>query len=222
MLKPDTKTITLLYVAGILALPFLLNASALGGYWRFDDGYLLDFASRFSPRDYFLDPAITRGYSLNNLTPFNPLIFDLNLGLFGFNPTGFYLQHLATLAACGIASFFLLRLWTPASLAFLGSVCFLAGAPTLFVAQQLMVGHYIAGLLFAIVATYCYAQSLLRQDWRLALAGTLFYVLASTCKEIYFPLPFVILFLNLGDWRVRLLHALPMFFWSCSYLVWRT
>ncbi|MET0091454.1 MAG: hypothetical protein ABW068_15800 [Candidatus Thiodiazotropha sp.] len=222
MLKPDSKITTLLYLAGILALTVLLNISALGGYWRFDDGYLLDYASRFSPWDYFFDPAITRGYSLNNLTPFNPLIFDLNLSLFGFQPLGFYAQHLMTLAACGMASFFLLRLWIPGSLAFFGSACFLAGAPTLFVAQQLMVGHYIAGLMFAIIATYFYARSLLHQNWRPALLSALFYILASSCKEIYFPLPFVVVFFNMGGWRRRFLHALPMFLWSFAYLAWRT
>ncbi len=222
IVKSDPKLTTYLYPAGILALTFLLNASALDGFWRFDDGYLLDYASRFSPWDYFFNPAITRGYSLNNLTPFNPLIYDLNLSLFGFHPRGFYLVHLLTLAGCGIASYFLIKLWTPAALAFLGSVCFLAGAPTLFVAQQLMVGHYITGLLFTILASYCYALSLKHSDRRLVVLTALFYIFATACKEVYFPLPFVLVFFNLGGWRRRFLHALPLFVWSLGYLLWRT
>ncbi|MBW9274995.1 MAG: hypothetical protein K1563_15045, partial [Candidatus Thiodiazotropha sp. (ex. Lucinisca nassula)] len=67
----------------LLAVTFLANQSALSAFWRFDDGWLLDYASRFSPSDYFLNPAITRGYSLNNLTPFNPFIYDMNLWLLG-------------------------------------------------------------------------------------------------------------------------------------------
>ncbi|RLW67595.1 MAG: hypothetical protein B6D70_01440, partial [gamma proteobacterium symbiont of Stewartia floridana] len=83
--------ITAALMLGLVIVTFLLNQSALSGNWRFDDGWLLDYASRFSPFDYFFDPAITRGYSLNNLTPTNPLIFDLNLWLFGFEPQGFYI-----------------------------------------------------------------------------------------------------------------------------------
>ncbi|MET0067256.1 MAG: hypothetical protein ABW076_12995 [Candidatus Thiodiazotropha sp.] len=222
-MKPDPKLINLMFVTGILAATFALNASAMSGSWRFDDGYLLDYASRFSPWDYFFNPAITRGYSLNNLTPFNPLIYDLNLGLFGFSPRGFYLQHLLTLAGCGIASYFLLKIWAPSLVAFLGSLCFLAGAPSLFVAQQLMVGHYIAGLLFAVIATLAYALSLNRPErGYLLLVSVVFYMLATACKEVYFPLPFVLVFLNQGSWRVRFTHALPMFLWSFGYLLWRT
>ncbi|MCU7873263.1 MAG: hypothetical protein KZQ91_11010 [Candidatus Thiodiazotropha sp. (ex Lucinoma borealis)] len=212
---------TPVYLIGLLALSFLIHQDVLSGYWRFDDGWLLDFSSRFSPWDYFLNPAITRGYSLNNLTPFNPFIYDLNLWLFGLSPKGFYFQHLTTLTGCAIASFFLLRLWTPPHFAFLGAAAFLVGAPTLFVAQQLMVGHYIAGLFFSILAIYTYLISLDRRNWWLVALATLFYLLATTCKEIYFPLPFVLLFFQRDSFTTRLYHAIPMISWSVCYLIWR-
>ncbi|MCU7929632.1 MAG: hypothetical protein KZQ90_02450 [Candidatus Thiodiazotropha sp. (ex Codakia rugifera)] len=218
-LHPYAKTPA--YLIGLLALSFLIHQDALSGYWRFDDGWLLDFSSRFSPWDYFLNPAITRGYSLNNLTPFNPFIYDLNLWLFGLSPKGFYFQHLATLTGCAIASFFLLRLWIPPLFAFLGAAAFLVGAPTLFVAQQLMVGHYIAGLFFSILAIYTYLIGLDRQNWWLVALATLFYLLATTCKEIYFPLPFVLLFFQRGSLTTRLYHIIPMISWSVCYLFWR-
>ncbi|MCU7917769.1 MAG: hypothetical protein KZQ95_05360 [Candidatus Thiodiazotropha sp. (ex Epidulcina cf. delphinae)] len=218
-LRPYAKTAA--YLFGLLALSFFIHQSALSGYWRFDDGWLLDFASRFSPYDYFLNPAITRGYSLNNLTPFNPLVFDFNLGLFGLSPKGFYFQHLTILAGCALASFLLLRLWTPGIFALLGASAFLVGAPSLLVAQQLMVGHYIAGLFFSIIAAYAYLHGIDGRNWRLTALAALFYLLATTCKEIYFPLPFVLLFFQRGDFPTRIYHALPMFAWSACYLLWR-
>jgi hypothetical protein len=220
--KPyQDKLTTAAALFGLVALTFLLNQSALSGGWRFDDGWLLDYASRFSPLDYFFHPAITRGYSLNNLTPVNPLIFDLNLHLFGFNPQGFYIQHLSTLAGCGIATYFLLRIQAAPLISFLGAALFLAGAPTLFVAQQLMVGHYIAGLLFTIIAIYTYRLNLTRKQGSLTILSTLCYIMATTCKEIYFPLPFVLLFLGQNSLASRIYMTLPMFTWSMGYLLWR-
>jgi hypothetical protein len=212
---------TAVYLFSLAAFAFLLNLDALSGNWRFDDGWILDFASRFSPLEYFFNPAITRGYSLNNLTPSNPLIFDINLWLFGFNPKGFYLQHLASLAGCALASFLLLRIWMTPLIAFLGATLFLAGAPSLFVAQQLMVGHYIAGLFFAILAIYTYRRNLEEKRWQLTLLATLFYIMATSCKEVYFPLPFVIVFFQHERLSTRIVQALPMFAWSAGYMLWR-
>ncbi|MBW9258009.1 MAG: hypothetical protein K1562_10330 [Candidatus Thiodiazotropha sp. (ex. Lucinisca nassula)] len=213
--------ITTALMLGLVILTFLLNQSALSGNWRFDDGWLLDYASRFSPFDYFFDPAITRGYSLNNLTPTNPLIFDLNLWLFGFDPQGFYIQHLATLAACAIATYLLLRCWVSPLFAFIGGALFVIGAPTQFVAQQLMVGHYVSGLLFSILAIYTFQLNQSRRHWLLTSLSTLFYVIATTCKEVYFPLPFVLLMLPGQSLSVRLKLALPMLIWSVAYMFWR-
>ncbi|MES9942432.1 MAG: hypothetical protein ABW104_19000 [Candidatus Thiodiazotropha sp. 6PLUC2] len=213
--------ITAAAIFGLVALTFLLNLNALSGNWRFDDGWLLDYASRFSPLDYFFNPAITRGYSLNNLTPSNPLIFDINLWLFGLSPKGFYFQHLATLAGCALGSYFLLRIWATPLIAFLGSALFLAGVPSLFVAQQLMVGHYVAGLFFTILAVAAYRLNLDRKQWLLTALSTLFYILATTCKEVYFPLPFVLIFFQHERLTTRIYQALPMFAWSIGYMFWR-
>ncbi|MCG7942927.1 MAG: hypothetical protein JAY61_07475 [Candidatus Thiodiazotropha taylori] len=213
--------ITAALMLGLVIVTFLLNQSALSGNWRFDDGWLLDYASRFSPFDYFFDPAITRGYSLNNLTPTNPLIFDLNLWLFGFEPQGFYIQHLATLAGCAIATYLLLRCWVSPLFAFIGGALFLVGAPTQFVAQQLMVGHYVSGLLFSLLAIYTFQLNLSKSHWFLTLLSTLLYVIATTCKEVYFPLPFVLLLLPGQTLSVRLKLALPMLIWSVAYMFWR-
>ena len=218
-LRPNL--ITAVAIFGLVSLTFILNLSAFSGNWRFDDGWLLDYASRFSPLDYFFNPAITRGYSLNNLTPSNPLIFDINLWLFGLSPKSFYYQHLATLAGCALGSYFLLRIWATPLIAFLGSTLFLVGVPSLFVAQQLMVGHYVAGLFFTTLAVFIYRLNLDRKQWPLTALSTLFYIIATTCKEVYFPLPFVLIFFQHDRFSTRIYHALPMFAWSIGYMFWR-
>lgn len=205
----------------LLAMTFFINQSALSGFWRFDDGWLLDFASRFSPSDYFFNPRITRGFSIDNLTPVNPFIFDINLWLFGISPPGFYAIHLVIVACCAIATFLLLRIWVSPLFAFAGSALFLVGAPTLIVSQQLMVGHYTVGLLFSILVVYFYVRGIETQTWRHAFFATLFYMAASVCKEVYVPLPVPLLFLPIATLPVRLKYATPLFAWAACYAVWR-
>ncbi|MEJ2610792.1 MAG: hypothetical protein P8179_12085 [Candidatus Thiodiazotropha sp.] len=199
----------------------MINQSALSGFWRFDDGWLLDYASRFSPFDYFFTPAITRGYSLYNLTPFNPFLFDIDLWLFGFSPRDFYVQHLTVMSGCAITTFLLLRIWLPSRFALSGAVLFLIGAPSLIVSQQLMVGHYIMGLLFTLLSVYFYVRSFDNKSWWHLILATLFYVAATTCKEIYVPLPITLLFIQRGSLVVRLQHITPMFIWTACYAIWR-
>ncbi|MEW8070024.1 MAG: hypothetical protein AB2826_06350 [Candidatus Thiodiazotropha sp.] len=212
---------TSISILALLAVTFLANQSALSAFWRFDDGWLLDYASRFSPSDYFLNPAITRGYSFNNLTPFNPFIYDVNLWLFGVSPRGFYTQHLTVMAGCAITTFLLLRIWLAPGFALAGAVLFLIGAPSLIVSQQLMVGHYLAGLMFCTLSIHAYIRSVERESWWLGLAALLFYMLATACKEIYVPLPITLLFIHKATLGRRIMHAAPMLGWTLCYTLWR-
>jgi hypothetical protein len=202
-------------------MTFFINQSALSGFWRFDDGWLLEFASRFSPSEYFFNPTITRGYSIDNLTPVNPFLFDINLWLFGFSPPGFYAFHLVIVACCAITTFFLLRIWLQPLFAFTGAALFLVGAPTLIVSQQLMVGHYTAGLLLMVLAVYFYVRSIETLTWRYAIFATLFYMMATASKEVYVPLPVTLLFLPIATLQLRLKFAIPLLAWAAFYALWR-
>jgi hypothetical protein len=205
----------------LLIMTFYINQSVFSGFWRFDDGWLLEFASRFSPSDYFFIPSITRGYSIDNLTPVNPFIFDINLWLFGVSPAGFYAFHLIIVACCAITTFFLLRTWLTPLFAFTGAALFLVGAPTLIASQQLMVGHYTAGLMLTVLAIYFYVRSIETLTWRHAIFATLFYVMATASKEVYVPLPVTLLFLPIASLPLRLKFATPLFVWSVLYALWR-
>jgi hypothetical protein len=77
----------------------MVLSQALNGYWRFDDGAHLMFATEYSPSQYFFNPVVTRAFSGANITPWNVFFYDLNLSIFGFHPAGFYFHLLFLLVS---------------------------------------------------------------------------------------------------------------------------
>ena len=121
-------------------------------------------------------------------------------------------------------SFLVLRLWIGLGWAVFGAMLFLVNAPTANIAQNLMTGHYLEGLIFASVAIYGFIRAM-RNDGRywgywLAL-GVFSYGLACTCKEIYVPLPVVLLALPESNWKRRLHFVAPFLAVTLLYLGWR-
>ena len=146
------------------------------------------------------------------------------LALFGLNPIWHYAHQLISLWLAAYMSFLVLRLWIGLGWAVFGAMLFLVNAPTANIAQNLMTGHYLEGLIFASVAIYGFIRAM-RNDGRywgywLAL-GVFSYGLACTCKEIYVPLPVVLLALPEGEWKRRLHFAAPFLVVTFLYLGWR-
>lgn len=228
MLKIQTaqlKRIPFNLVAIVLlaAITYILHKSALSGFWRFDDGALLRFATMLAPWEYFFLPEVTRAVSAGvHVTPWNVFFYDVNLWLFGFNPKWFYAHQLVLLWLTSIASFFFLRLWIASTWALFGAILFLAGAPTVHIAHELMTGHYAEGLLFTIIALHAYVVAVRELRWRWALIGALFYLLAVSCKEVYVPLVGILLFLPTGqNLRTRFQFSLPFGLVALFYVFWR-
>lgn len=167
-----------------IALIIFLYANSLHGYWRSDDGAHLMFATEYSPSQYFFEPAITRAQSGANVTPWNVLFYDLNLSIFGFEPSGFYFHILLLTAATTLSLYALLRLWLPIPQAALGIIIFLTGRPTYHLTQELMNSHYLTGMLFSLLSLYFFTQYLSLGSVIRVLAASLFYALAMTCKEV--------------------------------------
>jgi hypothetical protein len=206
----------------LAAVTFIVHKSALSGFWRYDDGMQLSFAVKYSPWQYFFIPEITSLQSGHQfVTPWNAFFYDINLWLFGFSPKGFYAHQLIVLWLSGVATFFLLRLWVSTGWALFGATLFLSNAATVYVAQELMDGHYAAGLLFSILALYGYVRAVREQNWRPALIGAFFYLLAVLCKEIYVPLIGILLFLPEGELRTRLRFAQTYGLLALGYIPWR-
>ena len=68
----------------LATVTLVMHHSALNGFWRSDDGWLLGFAACYAPWEYFFLPSITREISYAFVTPWLPLTYDTNLV---FHPT---------------------------------------------------------------------------------------------------------------------------------------
>lgn len=86
----------------LISVALVMHSSALDNFWRFDDGWLLGFASCYAPWEYFFVLAVTREISYAFVTPWHPLIYDINLALFGLNPVGHYAHQLSALILAAI------------------------------------------------------------------------------------------------------------------------
>jgi len=200
---------------------YILYHEALSAYWRFDDGAHLGFAAMYKPWEYFFIPEITRQHSISSVGPWNVLTYDINLRLFGFSPAGFYAHQVMAVWLAGLVTFILLRLWMVYLWALFGAVLFLAGVPTLFIANELMTGHYLEGMLLMIAALYCYVRALRKERFLLALVGAIFYLITVTTKEIYVPLAVFLVFIPEGNFPRRIKYALPFFICAAAYVLWR-
>lgn len=202
-------------------LTFFLHGHALNGFWRFDDGAHLMFATEYSPWQYFFDPAITRLQSGANVTPWNVFFYDINLFLFGFNPMGFYAHLLLVLFATALALFSLLRFWFSLPVASLGLLLFLLGKPTNHMAQELMCNHYLTGMLFSLLSLNFFVSYVRSGNYLKIIVATALYALAVSCKEVYAPLIAFPLFLPVGDIKQRFFSALPFLGVAMGYIFWR-
>ncbi len=211
-------------IAALLALLLaacLLNIGLAEGYWRWDDPQTLLHLHRFPILDDFLRPEIWQQFSPANLTPWLMVSFEVDLILFGLEPAAFYRHQLLALLAVIIALYACQRQWLSSGYALAGTALFLAGAPVVYVSEQLMTRHYLEGLLFCLLALYFFVRSL-RQGGRVAIAASvLFYALAVTAKEIYVPLVVLLPFLPVGTLRQRALRVLPFVLVALAYTLWR-
>lgn len=212
----DFILIILLIIASIL-----LNKPVGDGFWRFDDPTILKCAVEYSWWEHFIIPESYQCLSAAHLTPWVTFSYALDYNLFGLEPKLFYYHQILSLSLVSVFSFILLRLYVNSYIAFFGILLFLIGSPVWVSSQQLMVRHYIEGLLFSIISIYFFILSLRFQKYRYALLGCLFYILVTTAKEIYVPLLGILLFIPEGKLKDRLYVALPYFIWGVIYIVWR-
>lgn len=207
--------------AALCIFALALHQSALGGFWRFDDGYHLEFAAKYAPWQYYFQPSVTVLQSNANVTPYNALFYDINLSLFGMSPQGHYAHMIFLLALIACATYHLIRLWQSPAISLLAAGLFLAGIPTLYVGQQLMTGHYVMGLLLTILCLYSFTQGVRHRHYGLNLLGAVFYLGATTCKEIYVPIVLFLFAVPVGDIRERIKALLPYLGVAIFYTIWR-
>lgn len=198
-----------------------LYAGSLRLWWCFDDPAILLHAWRYAPQEYFLAPKAWQALIPYSLQPWLSASYDLDLSLFGFRPVGFFAHHLLALALCAWCLQRVLAVWVGQGWALAGALLFLVGAPQAVAAQQLMVRHYVEGLLFYLLALWLVLRRLqgghVANGWGAGLA----FALAASAKEIFLPMGLLPFVLPVGNWRQRLRTAWPWLVVMVLYVPWR-
>ena len=203
------------------ALTFFLYGNVLNGYWRFDDGFHLMFATDHRPWEYFFDLMVTRAQSGANVAPWNAFFYDVNLLLFGFESEPFYLHLLILIIATSLVLFSLLRLWLPLLPTLLGVFLFLLGKPTLHMANEIMSNHYLTGMMFSLLSINFFIRYIRHGGYIKLFLSLFLYVLAMTCKEVYVPLGGILFALPVGSIKQRFIALLPFGGALIGYAFWR-
>jgi len=192
----------------------LLYHPVLEAWWMFDDPALLHYVHRANPLQGFYDPTV----KLPFYTPWLGLSYAVDYYLFDLEHQFYYAHHLLSFMVALVLLYVLLRLSLTPWLASMGLLLFLANAPVAQVSQFLMTRHYLEGLSFTLLALLAYLRAQREQRLSWALVGALCYALAATTKEIYLPLPLILLLLAGRDWRARLPLLIPFAVVALAYV----
>lgn len=212
---------SLLICMGFAVLIAALYGNLLTAWWGWDDSMILKHAFQYAPWEYFFAPDVWREYQPANLNPWLILSYDLDLALFGLNPSAFYAHHLLALWLVAVGTYVLLRLWLDNLWSIIGVTLFICSAPVTTVLYQLTNRHYLEGLLFSTLVFYLYVRALRDERPALAWLGLVFYFLAISAKEVYVTLILLLPFLQERDLRRRLFMASPFFVVLGIYALWR-
>lgn len=204
-----------------ILLTFGLYGNSLAGWWCCDDPQILKHALAHSPWEYFSNPDVWRALIPYSLTPWLSLTYDLDHTLFGLNPFGYFAHNLLVIAFCACLIHTISRQWVDVWHAGGGALLFLVGSPVMVASQQLMVRHYVEGLLFYLIALWLIMRELQQQTDRTNWFAGIAFAVAATAKELYLPLGFVPLLLPMGSFRQRLKVVWPLLLVMLLYVPWR-
>lgn len=222
--NPHLPRIIMMVAAGVLALLTLtLHGSALQGFWRFDDTAILLYVAEYpSVSGYFFSPSQWQASGVPFFTPWLILDYWLDYTLFGLQPTAFYAHHLLVIWLAAVLTFVLLNRYAGPFWSSLASALFLLGAPVAVVGQQIMTRHYAMGLVFAILSMLFWLRGRESGGRSAPALAAGFYLLAMLNKEIYAPLPLLLLFLQDGTLKSRLGAMLLPGLAALAFVAWRS
>lgn len=192
---PARKAAVGLFVCAVIVLANgLAHPHVLQGLWRYDDPQILDFVIHQPIFESLYQPQVWRALGLPFYTPFHTLSYALDYRLFGAQPAGFYAHHfISSSLLVALIATVLLRGVPPLLQAACG-VALVFSLPIYVMTEQLMLRQYLEGGVFAVLA---YALFIARSPLARALS-VVCYAGAILCKEIYIPLPLLLLALPPG------------------------
>lgn len=206
MKRGDLGAAAAVAVAAVLAVP------GTRGWWFAEDDF---FQVRWVAKHSFLEilgsPETWAELPMRLLTPGLFLSLKLDHALGGLTAAAYRLHQLLVWAAVAALLFLLLRLFHARLDALGGTVVALSGPAVTGLLPLLMVRHYVEGLALALTALALYVLALRRQErmppW--ALLSALAFAGAALAKEVFVPLPLVLMALPVATWRRRARLAIP-------------
>jgi hypothetical protein len=209
----DTNVAQVAIAISLLIITLAIHGDALQMGFGRDDGGGLVTALRLSPADYFLDPPTSAGVSGMSVC--------INIMLFGLNPYWHHFHLISIVWLTAVATYMLLKLSLSTSWSVLGAILFIAGIPTLYISHEEMSVHYLYGLIFTILSIYLFILSERTNNYKLNCVSAFFYLLSVACKEIYVPLPLILIAYQFTNIKVRLQITLIHWVIFICYAIWR-
>lgn len=203
----------------LVALGVLVHFTALSGWWLNDDPALLVESIRQPAAAVLFDPAEYGHLSRNTFTPLLLLSLKADLLLRGLHPRLFYAHQIAALIAAAILFFLLLRRYVPDLYAAAGAGVFITSWMAIYAARTLMIRHYVEGLLFALGALLAWSYG---RRW--AVLGAILYLMAMLSKEVYAPIPLLLICQERyagRRWREIARDLIPPAIAAIIFLAWR-
>jgi hypothetical protein len=204
-----------------IALMWILYHSVLQAWWLADDPALLQSIAEHGIISHFYQSDVWRSLMPANLTPWLILSLGIDWHLFGLEPSSFYLHHLLSFSIVLLIAYFVLNLFFSPLVCSLTLSIFVVSIPSANIAQFLMTRHYLEGLGLSLLAILFYIKAIETDKLKLAIFGSIFYLLATTAKEIYVPLVVFLPWLLVGNWVQRWKMLIPFVVVAGSYVLWR-
>ena len=189
--------------------------------WRYEDGTNLLFALQHSPLEYFFNPDIARQQSYAHIAPWNAFFYHINSSLFKLNPIAHYWHLSLILGLCGYLTYAIISHTLGNWFGILAAILFISSPATGAVSQLLMAGNYASGLLFALIAFILFIRAIETSSTTYSILAAISYAAACLCKELYVPLPIILLFYPLETFKLRVAYSIPSGCICMLYLVWR-
>ena len=218
------------YLALLMAV-WGLYGFLLSGWWYSDDPEIIAFAAGHSPSEFLFKPHTWQSFSPFNLVPWILMSLKIDVMLADFTPYFYYLHQLMALSVVAMALFAVLNLYVERKfLSFAGVLIFLLHPATLGVVSWISTRQYLEGLGFALFGIYFYLTGLHSRKFQLIYISTLFYAFAVISKEIYVPLPLLLILLPRttagqglpeAGLKTRIQNALPLFIMGGLYMIYR-
>lgn len=210
--------------AGMLHLP------ALSGWWLWDDPQLLLHALRIPAAATLFDPASYRTLAAHTFTPLLPLSFKVDILIGGLSPRVAYAHQIIALVAAGLLLDQLLRRYVDRWVAVFAAVTFVACWMGVYSARTLMIRHYVEGLIAALAALILWSSRSSEGQIAPAVrgesaAGSFFWLIALLSKEIFAPLPLILVLqrrANGESWPVVARRLAAPALIGVVWLVWRS